>query len=227
CGSMVGGSWSNPTVKAPPRVAAPPPEPASTMTRRAIPTPQDARGVIRISHPPDVRGRTHRQIGMIRRKLPGPWWAGRWLELEAPVSPGGPREASTEGLGRKTTGLGSTNRRSLDVKMGIVTKGEPDEPMDSTTIAERLLESDEPAIRYLTRALVLGESSTSRAARRDRLLIRSSPLVRALLSEVDGEGLIALDPYSTWRGSHWVVACLSDVGCRAREETLEGVADRN
>lgn len=149
------------------------------------------------------------------------------MELEAPVSPGGPREASTEGLGRKTNGLGSTNRRSLDVKMGIVTKREPDEPMDSTTIAERLLESDEPAIRYLTRVLVLGESSTSRAARRDRLLIPSSPLVRALLSEVDGEGVIPLDPYSKWRGSHWVMAFLSELGYPAGDKKLKAMADRN
>ncbi len=64
------------------------------------------------------------------------------------------------------------------------------------TLEDQLLSSEEPAVRYLTRVLALGDDAESRAARRDRAAIRKSKIVRSLLSEVGPDRQIAMDPYS-------------------------------
>ncbi|HTP03090.1 MAG TPA: hypothetical protein VMJ64_17065 [Anaerolineales bacterium] len=88
--------------------------------------------------------------------------------------------------------------------------------MDTHTVANlmlhRLLESDEPSIRYKALTGILGcppGSAEAKAARED---IRSSSRVERLLSERGPDGRIPLGPYSKWMGAHWVLAALADIG---------------
>lgn len=76
-------------------------------------------------------------------------------------------------------------------------------------IIDRLLASDEPSIRWKLRVRVLGEDPGSRPIRRLREEIRRSPTTRRLL-----DGLAALRPqtYAKWRGGHWVMLALADLG---------------
>ena len=102
------------------------------------------------------------------------------------------------------------------------------EAKTAATIEEQLLDSAEPAVRYLTRVQALGEDPNTRPARRDREAIKTnSTIVRKLLSEVRRDGLIAGGPYSKWRGSHWVLAFLSELGYPPGDRKLKAMADRN
>jgi hypothetical protein len=72
----------------------------------------------------------------------------------------------------------------------------------------RLLESEEPSVRLRARAIVSG-SPPSPA---ERLDVRSSARVTRLLSERLADGSIPLHPYAKWRGAHWVLVTLADLG---------------
>jgi hypothetical protein len=92
---------------------------------------------------------------------------------------------------------------------------------------EQLLASDEPAVRYLTRVQVLGESPSSRSAARDRAKIRTSPLVAKMLSEMQSDGLIPGNTYDKWLGGHWVLALLSEIGYPPDDKRLASLANRS
>lgn len=96
-----------------------------------------------------------------------------------------------------------------------------------SSIVDTLLASDEPSIRWKTRAHVLGEDPASREARRLRDAIRTSPRVKALLSHRTKHGLIAgtRGVYDKWQGAHWILATLADLGYPEHDESL--VALRN
>lgn len=69
-----------------------------------------------------------------------------------------------------------------------------------------LLESDEPAVRYLTRRDLLDDDDP--AARR---LIPDGPWVRALLAGQDDDGGFGVHPYSKWTGAHWRLVSLVEL----------------
>ena len=93
---------------------------------------------------------------------------------------------------------------------------------------EQLLASDEPAVRYLTRVQVLGESSRGKAAARERAKIPSSPLVTKLLAEMrTADGLIPRTTYDKWLGGHWVLAFLSKIGHPPGDQRLAPLANRS
>ncbi len=94
-------------------------------------------------------------------------------------------------------------------------------------IEDELLASEDPAVRYLTRVQVVGESPASKTAKRERALIPRSPVVQKLLSELRGNGVPPEPAYSKWRGSHWVMAFLSELGYPAGDNKLKPMADRN
>ena len=71
-----------------------------------------------------------------------------------------------------------------------------------------LLDSREPAVRGRTQVRVLGEDPESGATKRLAADVRASPRVRALLA-----GPHPRNVYAKWRGIHWVVATLADLGC--------------
>jgi len=98
---------------------------------------------------------------------------------------------------------------------------------ETSAAIEQLLASDEPAVRYLTRVQVQGESPTSRAAARERTMIPSSPLVTKMLSEMRPDGLIPRNPYDKWLGGHWVLAFLSEIGYPPGDERLAPLANRS
>jgi len=87
-------------------------------------------------------------------------------------------------------------------------------------IVRRLLESDEPSIRYRALVDVVGEGPGSPSAVRLRTRVRNSPRVRALLSERARDGTIARHPYAKWDGAHWVLAALADLGYPPGDENL-------
>jgi hypothetical protein len=94
-------------------------------------------------------------------------------------------------------------------------------------IGHRLLQSPEPAIRYKTLIGVVGVLPTSQEARAVQQELHRSPMVQALLSERDAEtGMIPLHPYNKWRGSHWVLACLADLGYPPGDESLQAMMDQ-
>jgi hypothetical protein len=78
---------------------------------------------------------------------------------------------------------------------------------------EWLLASPEPAIAYLTRRDLLGEEVEPP----DEIL--EGPIVRALL-----DADLDLHPYQKWRGAHWRLVSLVELGVRSGEErALAGV----
>jgi hypothetical protein len=89
------------------------------------------------------------------------------------------------------------------------------------TIIDTLLNSDEPSVRWKVRTQVLGEAPDAPAIRRLQGQIRRSPRVRAML---DG------DPpgkaYDKWRGAHWVLATLADIGYPPGDEALAPLRDK-
>ncbi len=87
-------------------------------------------------------------------------------------------------------------------------------------IIERLLRSDEPAIRYKVRVNVLGEDPASLAVKRLRGQTRGSPRVRALLSERTADGTIPHFAYAKWSGAHWVLPALADLGYPSGDRSL-------
>jgi hypothetical protein len=82
-------------------------------------------------------------------------------------------------------------------------------------IVDTLLRSEEPSIRWTVRTRVLGEPPGSPANRRLRGQIRRSPRVRRMLDAEFPRNL-----YQKWRGAHWVLANLADLGYPPGDETL-------
>ena len=89
-------------------------------------------------------------------------------------------------------------------------------------IVDRLLESEEPSVQWKVRVRVLGESETSRPIRALQKRIRESPRVATLLSGrgTDGRLLHGRNIYDKWRGAHWVLASLADIGYPPGDKAL-------
>jgi len=79
-------------------------------------------------------------------------------------------------------------------------------------VIQRLLKSKEPAVRYKTLVGVLGKNPTSAEAHKARDEMRRMGVVPRLLTELRMEGTIPRHPYSKWRGAHWILAALADLG---------------
>ncbi len=84
-----------------------------------------------------------------------------------------------------------------------------------------LLESPECSIRWLTHTRVLGTDPASPEVRAVRESIATSPRVRRLLSERQGDGTLPFHPYhATWYGAHWVLVALAELGYPGGDESL-------
>ncbi len=75
-----------------------------------------------------------------------------------------------------------------------------------------LLDSDEPGVRLQTRRDLLGEELDATADD-----ITRGPRVRALLDGQIADGGFGVDPYTKWRGAHWRLVSLIDLGIPAGE----------
>jgi hypothetical protein len=101
--------------------------------------------------------------------------------------------------------------------------------MESRQIIDRLLTSEEPAIRWKTRVRVLGENPKSSAIRSLQREIKRSPRVQELLSGRDADGRLTLhseQAYAKWYGAHWVMAALADTGYPRGDRVLLPVRDQ-
>jgi hypothetical protein len=95
-------------------------------------------------------------------------------------------------------------------------------------IVDRLLQSDEPSVRWKVRAEVLREPVDSAAMCRLREEVRRSPRVQALLSNrgPDGRSTVSKGVYAKWQGAHWVIAALADIGYPPGDEMLRPMAEQ-
>ena len=85
----------------------------------------------------------------------------------------------------------------------------------SLTPTEWLLQSDEPAIAFLTRRDILGEQLEP-----DPEAILSGPIVRALLDGQQPDGGFGSHPYKKWTGAHWRLVSLVELGVPAGPPAL-------
>jgi hypothetical protein len=83
-----------------------------------------------------------------------------------------------------------------------------------------LLESREPAVRFLTRRDVLGEEL---AADPEELL--SGPIVRTLLSGQRPDGGFGVHAYQKWKGAHWRLVSLVELAIPAGHEGALAAAE--
>lgn len=86
-------------------------------------------------------------------------------------------------------------------------------------VVRKLLESNEPSIRFRTRIEVLGESIDSRTSWGIQEEVKRSERVRLLLSERKN-GTLPWHPYAKWYGAHWVLSALADLGYPSGDESL-------
>lgn len=99
--------------------------------------------------------------------------------------------------------------------------------LDSMThIARALADMDEPLVRYKTLLHLYGRAPDSREIRILRDEVRESVLARTLLAELDGSGRIPLDSFARWRGAHWVLYMLADIGSAAGDKSLCALRDQ-
>ena len=92
-------------------------------------------------------------------------------------------------------------------------------------IARQLSESEDPHIRYKIMRSVYQRPAASRELSILREEIAVSPLVSTLLAEVRG-GSIDLPVLARWRGAHWVLHVLADIGSAAGDSRLYPLANQ-
>ena len=98
--------------------------------------------------------------------------------------------------------------------------------MSTAHIARALSAMDEPFVRYKIRLNVSDRPPSEREIRILRDEIRESVLVRTLLAELDATGRIPLPPSHRWRGAHWVLYMLADLGSAPRDKSLWALRDQ-
>ena len=87
-------------------------------------------------------------------------------------------------------------------------------------IIDKLLNSDEPSVRFKVLVNVLGKKLESARIKKLQREIKSSPRVKLLLLERGKDGKIPVNPYKKWYGAHWVLASLADIGYPPGDESL-------
>jgi hypothetical protein len=93
-------------------------------------------------------------------------------------------------------------------------------------IIEKLLQSDEPSVRYKVLVNVLGKDKDSKEVKALQEEIKSSQRVKELLSERKEDGTIPFHPYKKWFGAHWILATLADIGYPSGDESLIPLRDQ-
>ncbi|MFC9962628.1 hypothetical protein [Nocardia ignorata] len=88
-------------------------------------------------------------------------------------------------------------------------------------IVTRLLHSEEPSIRWRTLLGVLGVPPLDPAVATAAAAVPGSERVRRLLSERLADGTLPFHPYNAkWRGAHWVLVSLAELGYPAGDDSL-------
>ena len=93
-------------------------------------------------------------------------------------------------------------------------------------VIDTLLHSDEPALRWKVLVRVLGEDPRSTKIKELHEVIRASARVKALLA--NGERRSEEEPkvYAKYRGAHWVLAALAEIGYPPGDESLLPMCQR-
>jgi hypothetical protein len=86
---------------------------------------------------------------------------------------------------------------------------------------DRLLASDEPAVRLLAPRDVLGEQVAM-----DPAHVLAGAKVTAQLGGQRGDGGFGVHPYRKWTGAHWRLVSLAELGVPAREPRTVAAADQ-
>ena len=87
-------------------------------------------------------------------------------------------------------------------------------------LIDALLRSDEPSIRWKAIVRVAGEDPESKKVRDLREEIRESPRAKALIAGRDRKSVREKYIYANWRGAHWTLAALREIGYPAGDESL-------
>ena len=82
----------------------------------------------------------------------------------------------------------------------------------SGPLIEKLRYYGEACVRLKITLHIVGKAADTKEVRILRDEVRESVLARTLLSERNADGQIPLNPYDKWRGAHWVLALLADLG---------------
>jgi hypothetical protein len=85
---------------------------------------------------------------------------------------------------------------------------------------DALLRSDEPSIRWKVLVGVAGEDPDSAKIKKLREQIRTSPRVTTLLGGRDRHFTREANVYAKYRGAHWTLAALADIGYPPGDEAL-------
>lgn len=94
------------------------------------------------------------------------------------------------------------------------------------SVVRKLLDSDEPSVRFKVLVNVLDESLESSEIKQLQDEIQASPRVGELLTERDEDGNIPYHPYAKWYGAHWVLADLADIGYPPGDKSLRPLRER-
>src|SRR5208283_3078982 len=95
---------------------------------------------------------------------------------------------------------------------------------NSTTDA--LLRSDEPSIRWKVMTGVLGEDPLSHKSKDLQEEIRKSPRAKALIAGRDQRAVREKYVYASWRGAHWSLAMLAEIGYPPGDSALLPMRDQ-
>lgn len=94
-------------------------------------------------------------------------------------------------------------------------------PGEPAPIVARLLRSGEPSIRWRTLVGVFGLTPRDAVVAAAAAAVPGSERVRRLLSERVADGTLPFHPYNAkWRGAHWVLVALAELGYPAGDESL-------
>jgi hypothetical protein len=91
---------------------------------------------------------------------------------------------------------------------------------ERSSVIDALLKSEEPSVRWKVMTRVLGEDAESRKVRELLEQIRTSPRTRALIAGRDRPAVREPYVYATWRGAHWTLAMLAEIGYPVGDESL-------
>ncbi len=93
-------------------------------------------------------------------------------------------------------------------------------------LIDTLLHSEEPSIRWRVMVGALGEDPHSKNVRELQEEIRNSPRARALIADRDRKFIREAHVYAKWRGAHWTLAMLAEIGYPAGDESLLPMRDQ-
>jgi hypothetical protein len=93
-------------------------------------------------------------------------------------------------------------------------------------VVDALLQSSEPSIRWKVMVRVVGEDPSAREIKNLQEEIRQSPRAKALIAGRDQRCVREKYVYANWRGAHWTLAALREIGYPASDKSLLAMRDQ-